>query len=90
MADQLLAHVGVQSFARRLEVNAVPPLALLHPGARGLVAIIERVGDPPNLDQGAVHVAGYRDVNPAVVGISREMSSGARAVAWQEVFEFPA
>ena len=67
------------------EADAVPPLPLLHPGAVVLVAVVERVLDPPRLDERGVHVAGHVDVDPALAVRAGPRGAGLLPRAGREV-----
>jgi len=49
-----------------VEPQAVPPLAIFHPGAVQLVAVIERILDPSGIDQRPVDVTRDAELDPAV------------------------
>ena len=67
------------------EAAPVPPLALLHPRARRLVAVKERVRNAPGVDQRPMHVARHGDPDPIVVSVSRKVGSGQQARPRREV-----
>jgi hypothetical protein len=66
------------------ERDPIPPLALLHPRARVLVAVVERVLDPPRLDERGVHVAGHVDPGPALAVRAGPCGAGVLARAGLE------
>lgn len=87
---KLLASIGRNVRVRHVEVDAMPELALFHPGAGGLVAIVEEVGDAPSAHLRAMDIAGYGDTDPLVVSMLRQIRSGDNALAGCELANSPA
>ncbi len=88
MQDEREAFIGREF--RRFECRALPPFAIAHPGAGGLILIREGIGQATGLVQRDVNVARRVDVDPVLRAFRIGKGLRLRASAWIKIGQPPA